>query len=134
MDDVFYLIGKVIFVPIILLGVWFARKGFADYGELFECEIRRISGFPCPGCGGTRAFYHLFRGEIIQSFRLNPAVIYGVAAYLHFMLTMFWKKHVGRKTEGEVRVQYYLYGAAAVLLFQWLIKIIRIVYHFLLVY
>lgn len=133
MDDVFYLIGKVIFVPVVLFGFWFARKGFADHGELFECEIRRISGLPCPGCGGTRAFYHLFRGELIESLRMNPAVMYGAAAYLHFMLTMFGRNHIRKKTEGEVRVSYYLYGAAVVLLLQWLIKIIRIIYHFLLV-
>lgn len=133
-DDVFYLIGKAAFVPVMLFGFWFAWRGFPDYGDLFECEIRRVSGFPCPGCGGTRAFYHLFRGEIAQSFRLNPIVIYGAVAYLHFMLTMFSRKRIGKKTAGEVRIQYYLYGATAVLLLQWLIKVIRIVYHFYLIY
>lgn len=130
-DDVFYLIGKMIFIPVMLFGLWFARNGFSDYGELFECEIRRISGLPCPGCGGTRAFYHLFRGEIIQSIRFNPVVIYGVAAYLHFMLTMSGRKSIGKKKEGEVRVQFYLYGAVVVLLLQWLVKVIRIIYQFL---
>lgn len=133
-DDVFYLIGKAAIVPVMLFGFWFAWKGFPDYGDLFECEIRRISGFPCPGCGGTRAFYYLFRGEIAQSFRLNPIVIYGVAAYLHFMLMMFGRKHIGKNTAGEVRIQYYLYGAAAVLLLQWLIKVVRMVYRFCLRY
>lgn len=133
-DDVFYLIGKVAFVPVILFGFWFARNGFINYGGLFECEMRRISGFPCPGCGGTRAFYHLFRGEIAQSFRLNPIVIYGAAAYLHFMLMTFVKRRIGKKIENEARIQYYLYGAVAVLLLQWLIKVVRMVYHFYLIY
>lgn len=130
-DDFFYLTGKVIFIPVLLFGFWFAFKGFRDYGHLLECEIRRISGLPCPGCGGTRAFYHLFRGEILESFRLNPIVIYGAAAYLHFMWTMSVRKHAGRRTEKKVIIQYYLYGAAAVLLLQWLIKIVRIVCLFL---
>lgn len=132
-DDFFYLIGKAAFVPVMFFGFWFARKGYADYGGLMECEIRRISGFPCPGCGGTRAFYHLFRGEILQSIRHNPAVIYGALAYLHFMLTMFYRKYVGKKTEGKIRIQYYLYGAAMVLLLQWLVKVVRMVYHFYLI-
>lgn len=131
-DNVFYLIGKAVFIPVMVFGLWFAQRGFSDYGELFECEIRRISGLPCPGCGGTRAFYHLFRGEFLQSFRLNPIVIYGVAAYLHFMLMMFVRKHMGKKTEREITIPYYLYGAAVVLLLQWLIKVIRIVCHLLL--
>lgn len=134
MDSLFYLIGKAVFVPLILLGFWFAWKGYLDYGELFECAIRRVSGLPCPGCGGTRAFYHLFRGEIAQSLRFNPIVIYGAAAYLHFMLTMFTRKRIGKKTENEVRIQYYLYGAAVVLLLQWLIKVVHIIYRFILRY
>ncbi len=133
-DDVFYLIGKAAFVPVVLFGLWFAWKGFADYGDLFECEIRRVSGLPCPGCGGTRAFYHFFRGEIAQSFRLNPIVIYGAAAYLYFMLTTFFRRHIEKKIESKVRIQYYLYGAAAVLLLQWLIKVVRIVYQYCLIY
>lgn len=134
MDSLFYLIGKAVFVPLILLGFWFAWKGYLDYGELFECAIRRVSGLPCPGCGGTRAFYHLLRGEIAQSLRFNPIVIYGAAAYLHFMLTMFTRKRIGKKTENEVRIQYYLYGAAVVLLLQWLIKVVHIIYRFILRY
>lgn len=130
-DDVFYVIGKIIFLPVLLFGFWFAGHGFADYGSIFECTLRKVSGLPCPGCGGTRAFYHLFRGEFAQSFRLNPAVLYGAAAYLHFMLMGFYRKHI-RKSPGKgVTVQYYLYGAAAVLLIQWAVKIIQIVFLFL---
>lgn len=127
-DDVFYLIGKIILLPVCLFGLWFAHNGYESYSGLFECAIRRMSGFPCPGCGGTRAFYHLFRGELWESFRLNSAVLYGVAAYLHFMALAFYRRHTGKKREREISVQYYLYGAAAVLLAQWGFKMFRILY------
>lgn len=130
-DDVFYMIGKMIFLPVLLFGFWFADHGFMDHSGLFECTLRRVSGLPCPGCGGTRAFYHLFRGEIVQSFRLNPIVLYGAAAYLCFMLTAYYRKHIGKNPGKGVTVSYYLYGAAAVLLLQWAVKIIQAIYLFL---
>lgn len=130
-DDFFYLVGKIIFIPVCLFGFWFAKDGYDGYQELFACSIREMSGLPCPGCGGTRAFYHLFRGEFWESFRLNPAVICGAAEYLHFMGLAFYKKHTGRGREKEITIQYYLYGILAVLLIQWGVKILYILYLFM---
>ena len=127
-DEVFYQIGKVIWLPFILAGFWFAYGGYNRYGELAQCGIKKISGLPCPGCGGTRAFYYLFRGELLKSFRLNPAVIYGVAAYLHFMLLYFYRKHKrGGEQQKEIYIPYYMYAAIAVILVQWMMKIARLI-------
>lgn len=126
-DEVFYQIGKVIWLPFCVLGVWFAHIGYEQYGELAACAIRKMCGLPCPGCGGTRAVYYLFQGEFIRSFQLNPTVIYGILAYLHFMLLFFYRKHIGKTIEErEIHIQYYMYVAIAVILVQWLIKIIKI--------
>lgn len=62
---------------------------------------------------------------------MNATVLYGVTAYLHFMLLMFYRKHI-KKTVGEekeVQIQYYMYGAVIVILVQWLIKIINIIHY-----
>lgn len=127
-DEVFYLIGKIIFIPLFLFGIWFSREGFESNSQLFECSLRKISGLPCPGCGGTRAFYHFFRGELTESIRLNPIVVYGMGAYLHFMCLFAYRKHTGRNWEKEIPIQYYLYGAAVVLLLQWIFKLAHIFY------
>ena len=127
-DEFFYIIGKIIFIPLFLFGMWFAKGGYESSSPLFECALRRMSGLPCPGCGGTRAFYHLFHGELIESIRLNPIVVYGMGAYLHFMCLFAYRKHTGRGADKEIPVQYYLYGAAAVLLLQWIFKIAHIFY------
>lgn len=128
-DEIFYLIGKGFWLPFCLVGIWFAHGGYERYGDLATCAIRRMCGLPCPGCGGTRAFYSLFRGAFIDSFLFNPTVIYGVLAYLHFMALFFYRKHI-RKTIGEKEIQipYYLYGAIAVIILQWMIKIINILF------
>ena len=131
-DRVFYQIGKVFWIPFCLVGVWFAHGGYERYGELTACGIRRLCGLPCPGCGGTRAFYYLFLGNFKESFLLNPTVIYGVLAYLHFMLLSFKRKHFdsrngkGTISQREIHIQYYMYIAIMVILAQWAVKIIKI--------
>lgn len=124
-DEVFYEIGKVIWLPFCMIGFWFAQTGYEKYGELAECAIRKRCGIPCPGCGGTRAFYYLFQGDFQQSFLLNPIVIFGVLCYLWYMLLYFYRKHISR-TEKELHPQYYVYAAIVVILVQWGVKIIKI--------
>jgi len=36
------------------------------------CVFKRIFGFPCPGCGMTRAWIALFKGELTQAFYYHP--------------------------------------------------------------
>lgn len=36
------------------------------------CVFRRLSGIPCPGCGMTRAFAHLAKGEWGEAARDHP--------------------------------------------------------------
>lgn len=43
----------------LLFRVWVPAPG----SENTVCLLRRLSGLPCPGCGMTRAFAHLAKGE-----------------------------------------------------------------------
>ncbi len=122
LDAVIFRLGKVVWLPFCIAGLWFAHTGYDRYGRLAECAIRRMCGLPCPGCGGTRAFYYLFQGNFCESFRQNPIVIYGVLAYLHFMLLYLGCNRIKKK----VHVEYYAYGAIFVILCQWFYKLIRI--------
>ncbi|MCM1136385.1 MAG: DUF2752 domain-containing protein [Clostridium sp.] len=129
-DEIFYQIGKFFWLPFGMAGLWFSHRGYDKYGKLMECSIRKMSGLPCPGCGGTRAFYLLFRGELLKSFLQNPTVLFGVLAYLHFMLLCFYRKHYsGSWQRKEIHIEYYMYAAIAVILLQWLAKLGRIIYY-----
>lgn len=127
-DTIFYRIGQFIWIPFIIIGLWFNHHGYDKYHQLLECSLRKITGFPCPGCGGTRAFCYLFSGEFIKSFLYHPVVIYGICAYLHFMGLYFYRHHFNRndKNEKEIQIPIYIYIAIAVILIQWLAKILRI--------
>lgn len=126
-DRLFFLIGRWIWIPVCVFGIWFAYGGgFQDYGEVFACTFKRITKLPCPGCGGTRAFYYLFRGDLWTSIRMNVTVVYGVLAYLHFMGLFTYFHYIRKERSREIPIQYYLYGTAFVVIGQWIVKLILI--------
>lgn len=56
----------------------FLREAFS-YLLLFltgrlPCIFKEITGFYCPGCGGTRSVLALCSGNVIKSFLLHPFV------------------------------------------------------------
>lgn len=44
-----------------------------SYGP--PCVLHRLTGWNCPGCGGTRAFFALVHGDPVQSLRYNPLTL-----------------------------------------------------------
>jgi hypothetical protein len=48
------------------------------------CLFKRLTGIPCPTCGGTRAALHLLRGDPSAAWRSHPlaaALLLGVMVY-----------------------------------------------------
>ncbi|MCM1040349.1 MAG: DUF2752 domain-containing protein [Roseburia sp.] len=73
------------------------------------CPMVIITGFPCPGCGMTRAVFYLFTGRLQQSVAMNPLAIPIVCLAVYFL----WNRYIiGKKAKGMML----LIGAAAVLL------------------
>lgn len=51
--------------------------------EIFApCPILAVTGWQCPGCGGTRAAYSLLHGDVTESLAMNPLLLalYAAAA------------------------------------------------------
>lgn len=48
------------------------------------CPSVLVTGFPCPGCGMTRAVLYLLKGQFARSWALNPAGIFWVIWALWF--------------------------------------------------
>jgi hypothetical protein len=55
---------------ILLVGIATSRAWITAYAP--HCMMHRLTGLDCPGCGGTRAFFALSRGDLLQSIRYNP--------------------------------------------------------------
>ncbi|NLZ47488.1 MAG: DUF2752 domain-containing protein [Clostridiales bacterium] len=71
------------------------------------CLFYNITGVPCPGCGMTRAFLHLFKGNILQAFKYNP--LFPLVIFIPFMTNL-----------KKVR---YIYFAAALVIIVWIIRL-----------
>lgn len=62
----------VLFIPFGLLAR--ANDGFTNGGGI-PCIWRSLTGYPCPGCGLTRAFASITNFDVIESFRFNPEAL-----------------------------------------------------------
>lgn len=51
------------------------------------CLFRMLTGYYCPGCGGTRAVRALLQGAILASVCYHPFVLYGTVLFVWFMFS-----------------------------------------------
>jgi hypothetical protein len=66
-----------LFVFIVLFGFAVLSLGSCYISQRFDisfttCILKRVTGIPCPFCGGTRAAWALLHGDIIGAVVMNP--------------------------------------------------------------
>ena len=54
----------------------------------YKCAFLRLTHMYCPGCGGTRAFFALLKGNIPASLCYNPAVVLGAGVIMYYEITV----------------------------------------------
>jgi hypothetical protein len=52
----------------------------STHGFYPVCEFHALTGWNCPGCGGTRAAYQLLHGRVLQALHDNALVVLSLAA------------------------------------------------------
>ena len=91
-------------------------------GQGYPCLFRRITGWYCPGCGGTRALVALLHLHILQSLRCHPLILYTAVILGVFWVGKTLEIVIGRQ-QRRIRLKpLYLYLALAVVLIQWIVK------------
>ncbi|MCR5791923.1 MAG: DUF2752 domain-containing protein [Lachnospiraceae bacterium] len=87
------------------------------------CPIVRFTGFPCPGCGMTRAVFALIKGDFGQAYEYH-ACVYLVIPFLLYCIV--FRYLLGREIPGVKKILmviciivilYYIYRMATV--FEW---------------
>ena len=76
LDKYFYITGWICIFLLALFALVIYIFGTQILELVPPCAFHKITGFYCPGCGGTRAVFSLARGEIVRSFIFHPIVIY----------------------------------------------------------
>ena len=97
-DELMYpfLLGSI---PVIVFLYLLLTKTNLGPEWMGECQIHRLTGLYCPGCGATRAVACLLRGEIGKSLFYHPAVMPAMA-----FVFLYVGSHTVRKlTSGKTR-------------------------------
>jgi hypothetical protein len=87
-----------------------------------RCFLHEMTGYYCPGCGGTRAVDALLRGHWGKSLYYHPVVVYTVVVVILYVLS----HTLSILTKGRVRAMLfrpaYLYIMVGIILLQWIVK------------
>ncbi|MDO5519726.1 MAG: DUF2752 domain-containing protein [bacterium] len=86
------------------------------------CPFYRMTGWLCPGCGGTRSFYFFLHGQFIKSFRFNAFVFYFMFCYVVFMISQTIRIFTKNRYHGIRFRLRYIYIGVIIAVIQFLIK------------
>lgn len=105
-----------------------------DYIQLPPCWFHLITGYYCPGCGGTRALRALIHGHFLQAVWFHPFVPYTAAVYLYFMATQAVERISRRRFPIGMRYHNYLvWTAVGLILGNFILKnALHVLYGFIL--
>jgi hypothetical protein len=60
--------------------------------SMLPCLFKQITGVDCPGCGAQRSFDLLIHGQLIESFKLYPALVPLIILLISFLFDLFFKQ------------------------------------------
>lgn len=109
-DTILYTIMCIVTIPAVLLGIWYLWFAGERLPEgITVCVFQKALGLYCPGCGGTRAFRALFRGDILRALYYHPAAVYGVFLYVVYFISQTLMRLSRGKLWGMTLKPFYLY-------------------------
>lgn len=56
------------------------------------CPVRIFTGFPCPGCGLTRAALLLLKGDVVGSFQMHPMLLFIIVGIFLFLYEYYMQE------------------------------------------
>ncbi len=81
-NTVLFLFTLLVLAGFIAAGAIYKAGNVSFYGKFPPCPFKTVTGLSCPGCGMTRAVYALYDGNISESLRQNPGIVYFLALFL----------------------------------------------------
>ena len=129
-EDDLYLSGWLIFLAVLFICGWRHLHAAVEITSFLRilgfgspCKIHELTGFYCPGCGGTRSVIALFHGHFLVSAVDYPLTVYTAILYLWFMIS----QTIQRVSRGKYGIGLrwrsgYLWVALAILLIHFVLK------------
>lgn len=72
-------------VALLGIGAWVGFGGALGPA----CRFHELTGWHCPGCGGTRALRSLLHGDVIAALRMNALVVPGILILVWLLIRGF---------------------------------------------
>lgn len=122
-DTIIYTLMCVTMVPALIIGFFyleFAKMQLPE--EIKGCVFQKVAGVYCPGCGGTRAFWALFSGNILMAIYYHPAAVYGVGLYLVYFISQTLMRLSKGKLWGMTLRPMYLYIMVGLILLNFVVR------------
>lgn len=70
------------------------------FGFPLICPFKKITGIPCPGCGGVRCVIMLLHGDVMNAIMTNPV---SVIFILFIIVSLIWLFLDGMKDEDSYK-------------------------------
>ncbi|MDD3254080.1 MAG: DUF2752 domain-containing protein [Lachnospiraceae bacterium] len=86
------------------------------------CLFHALTGFYCPGCGGTRALRYLLQGQIGLSVQYHPLVLYGVVVFTAEVVSAVIARVMRRPDYYIGHENLFLYIGVGIVLVNWIWK------------
>ena len=68
---------RLLALILLIIAYYYLVNHFIGYA----CPSAVLTGFPCPGCGLTRAALLMLKGDFTESLRMNPMLLF-IPAYI----------------------------------------------------
>ena len=133
-DKIIYALGLAILGGLAVTGLLQVTGLFTLTDIGVPCTFRTVTGFYCPGCGGTHAVCALAVGHLWESVLYHPFVPYTAVCFLVFIVWNTIATAISRRNQrlfskkGDGKVIFfhfhiaYVYVGLAILFLQWIIK------------
>jgi hypothetical protein len=70
---------------------------FGDETLWWQCPIRHITGFLCPGCGMQSAISSLLSGDLVGALTANPTIVAGPLFLVSTLLVQRTRNELAKK-------------------------------------
>jgi len=130
-DRDFYIFGWCGIGAGALVLLFSCATGINIFKHLWPCLFHLLTGYYCPGCGGTRAVQALLAGNLLRSFWYHPFVLYTTVVCGWFMVS----QTIERISGGRIKIgmhfrEIYMWIAIAIIAVNCLVKnLALIVWH-----
>ncbi len=122
-DNGFYITGWICIIILVISSIIIKIMGVNLLMSIKPCAFSQLFNLYCPGCGGTRAFFALLRGDILRSLYYHPFDLYAITVCGWFMIS----QTIQRLSRDRIKIgmhfrPIYLWLALGIILVNWIVK------------